>query len=54
MIKVLIYVNNRRDPICKFNSEGGEVLKHQIASHILLFWDHAEPITKLRVKIEEV
>lgn len=49
---VSIYLNNRREPIDQFRSEGGEMLKHQIASHLILKLNDVSEISKIRVKVE--
>lgn len=54
MKKYQIFANHKKAPIAQGKSDGGEILKHQIASQILLHFDDVEDITKLRVIIEDI
>ena len=54
MKKIKIYINKARTPICKFESEGGEVMFHQISNHILMLRnaDIISGLEKVRIIIE--
>lgn len=51
-MKIKLYYNNSRKPIQTMETEGGQMLKHQIASMVLLTADTVGDISKLRVLIE--
>lgn len=53
MKKVSIYQNLKRKPFATFESQGGELLKHEIVSHILLNFDYLGETSRIVVKIEE-
>ena len=40
---IKLFYNTRKDPIRTIKSEGGEIMKHQIASLILLTMDEYRP-----------
>lgn len=54
MKKIELYFNNSNKPIATSKCDKEEIIKHDIASLILLHWKDIEDITKLRVKITEV
>lgn len=52
-MKIKLYYNNSKKPIQTMETEGGQMLKHQIASMILLTSDSVSDISKIRVVIEK-
>lgn len=54
MKTISLYYNNKKSPIRREKTEGGDLMKHQIASMILLSMGEVEDVSKIRVIIEEV
>ena len=52
-MKIKLYYNNKKEPIQTMETEGGQMLKHQIASMILLSADTVGDISKIRVVIDK-
>lgn len=52
MKTIKLFINNKRDPLTTVKSEGGELLKHQIANLILTYADLYD-IKKIRVIVED-
>lgn len=52
-MKIKLYYNNSRKPIATNTTEGGQLMKHQIATMILLTADTVPDISKIRVVIEK-
>ncbi len=48
-----IYANNAHKAFARIESEGGEMMKHQIANAILINLDSQENLKKIRINIEE-
>ena len=48
-MEVKIYIDRAQRPFCTFESEGGELLKHEIAAHLLLI-DRCD-MSKIRIVI---
>ena len=49
IMEVKIYIDRAQRPFCTFQSEGGELLKHDIAAHLLLI-DRCD-MSKIRIVI---
>lgn len=54
MEKIELYFNNSNKPIATSKCDKEEMIKHNIATLILLHWKDVEDVSKLRVKITEV
>lgn len=52
MKTIKLFYNTKKEPIKTIKSEGGEFMKHQIASLILLTMDDYD-VSKIRVVIED-
>lgn len=52
-MKIKLYYNNKKEPIQIMETGGGQMMKHQIASMILLTADTIEDISKIRVVIDK-
>ena len=50
---VSIYANYRKDPIAKFKGKNDEILKHKIATELLLHFDDVENLKKIKIVIED-
>lgn len=53
MKRYKIFVDYRKEPIAQGTSEGGEMLKHQIASALLMRLDFTD-YKKIKIVIEDV
>lgn len=52
MRHIKIYINGKHAPIATVETEGGVMMKHQIANLILQYADTVTDLTKIRVVIE--
>lgn len=50
---VSIYANYRRDPIASFKGENDDLLKHKIATELLLHFNDVENLKKIKIVIED-
>ena len=53
MKRICLYFNNKHKPIAQVETEGGIMMKHQIANLILQYSDLVTDLTKIRVVIED-
>ena len=53
MKEIVVYVDDKRKPLCKHETAGGEMMKHQIATLILMNLDKAGKWKKLRIVLED-
>lgn len=51
-MKIKLYYDNKKEPIMTQETEGGQILKHQIATMILLTADQVKEFNKIRVVID--
>lgn len=54
MKHIKLFLNNSKKPITIVETEGGIMMKHQIANLILQYADTVTDLTKIRVVVEDV
>lgn len=54
MKHIKLFLNNSKKPITIVETEGGVMMKHQIANLILQYADTVTDLTKIRAVIEDV
>lgn len=52
MKHIKLFLNNSKKPITVIETEGGQMLKHQVANLVLQYTDTVTDLTKIRVVIE--